>query len=765
MPSNPDYSVNSILEEIYKREIFTDYGELRKVLSEINETVINIESNMWYSQVHTSYTAANRNHLKTVGISKDIPKKVYYGIVLYAGKNVYIDVPPKNSSALTKLEDFNSKDFDLKSVKEFLFFDSSFNQSSDKPVVGGIAAVQIPDNYPNHILSNDHEAVYLGMYNRKRVLAPSVLEPKVQKDINQSENKPAIEAPANPPPSSGPTPAPTEGEGGELPVAPSGAEAKPPPAKQEPKVGTGFKEGVTSDSEHGALYTYPVGLTEAPLMIVCGGLRSSDRNFMKEACPPDLKKRVVGIYINSPGASSAPNNNGKGYPIQIILSKFAEEVSKVSGIKFTDYKILGFSAGGGWLVKTYPSISNSGAKFTFFGLMDPYVDSTSVDFSVADFKNTVLYYTHTWNAENYPTTIARFEKYHKNILASGGFSKKHSERSHTAVPADFFKDNWKKIANIVEVSDSKSTGVATTTTPQTGKVTAVAQGSKNSRAQLKPKQEPPPGQIVIDGSARDKTEGDLSYTRCQIIYADASIQGSTRRILLEKIPEGITSDKKFFLQSGINALLQMFTDYKKYVQSNIKEYTEKYHNSILYPKITSGYRNTKNQITQFDRYNNPKIDILEQEADLKLPRDSVKLKEYFKKNHGKINRAAFPGFSNHESGLALDIKGTYAPYKNNTPDKNTEATNGDIALGKKGNTLFFFWMSENARFYGFRRTVSSESWHWEFREQWLINPDYNLNMMSNDGITNAGLHFYSASGEQNIDGGVPPTKSPNNRVA
>lgn len=766
MPSNPDYSVESLLEQIYKREKYTDYGELRKVLSEINETTINIESNMWYSQVHTSYTAANRNHLKTVGISKDIPKKVYYGIVIYAGKNIYIDVPPKNSSAIEKLENFNDKDFDLKSVKEFLFFSSYYKENIDKPVVGGIAKVQIPDNYPNHIISNEHEAVYLGMYNRTRVLAPSVTENKIPKDTNQSENKPAFEAPVNPPPNGGAAPSNIPaggGDGGEMQPPPQGAETQKQAVKEQPKVGTGFKSGVTSDSEHSALYTYPIGLAEAPLMIICGGLRESNRNFMEQVCPPDLKKRVVGIYINSPGNSSAPNNNGKGYPIEIILNNFAKEVSDVSGIKFTDYKILGFSAGGGWLIKTYPSISNSGVKFTFYGLMDPYSDATSVDFSSDDFKNTVLYYTHTWSIEKYPSTIGRLEKYNKSILASGGFSKKHSDKSHMSVPADFFKDNWKKIANIIEASSPQDTAIAPAATPQPGNITAVAQGSKNSRAQLKPKIEPPPGQIVIDGADRIKTEKDDMYTRCNIIYADASIVGITKRILLEKIPGGITYGPKFFLQSGITALLQMFKDYDNYVKSNIKEYSEKYNENILYPKITSGYRNTAKQIKLFDENNNPKINMLEQETKLTLPKDARKLHDYFEKKYGKSVRAAFPGYSNHESGLAIDIQATYAPYKNNTPDKKTPATNGDEAMYKKGNTLFFFWMSHNARFYGFRRTVPAESWHWEFREQWLINPDYEINNLTNDGIADAGKHLDALGGKKpNIEGGVPNQKNKNN---
>lgn len=53
---------------------------------------------------------------------------------------------------------------------------------------------------------------------------------------------------------------------------------------------------------------------------------------------------------------------------------------------------------------------------------------------------------------------------------------------------------------------------------------------------------------------------------------------------------------------------------------------------------------------------------------------------------GRGNLAARPGYSNHQSGLALDI-------------------------GTGGGALS--WLNRNASRYGFRRTVPSEPWHWE----------------------------------------------------
>jgi len=51
------------------------------------------------------------------------------------------------------------------------------------------------------------------------------------------------------------------------------------------------------------------------------------------------------------------------------------------------------------------------------------------------------------------------------------------------------------------------------------------------------------------------------------------------------------------------------------------------------------------------------------------------------------NKAARPGYSNHQSGRALDL------YL----DAST-----------------FDWLERNARRFGFKRTVTGEPWHWEF---------------------------------------------------
>ena len=61
---------------------------------------------------------------------------------------------------------------------------------------------------------------------------------------------------------------------------------------------------------------------------------------------------------------------------------------------------------------------------------------------------------------------------------------------------------------------------------------------------------------------------------------------------------------------------------------------------------------------------------------------------YKKYRKGEGNLAARPGFSNHESGRALDL--CITDYK------------------------VYEWLEQHASTYGFQRTVSGEPWHWEY---------------------------------------------------
>lgn len=58
---------------------------------------------------------------------------------------------------------------------------------------------------------------------------------------------------------------------------------------------------------------------------------------------------------------------------------------------------------------------------------------------------------------------------------------------------------------------------------------------------------------------------------------------------------------------------------------------------------------------------------------------------------GKGNLAARPGYSNHQGGIAVDI-----------------------TVGSTSSSTYR-WLANNASRFGFKRTVPSEPWHWEYR--------------------------------------------------
>lgn len=64
----------------------------------------------------------------------------------------------------------------------------------------------------------------------------------------------------------------------------------------------------------------------------------------------------------------------------------------------------------------------------------------------------------------------------------------------------------------------------------------------------------------------------------------------------------------------------------------------------------------------------------------------AKLYKQYRKGEG--NLAAPPGFSNHESGRALDLNVTSSKTRN--------------------------WLEAHGNMYGFHRTVPGEAWHWEY---------------------------------------------------
>jgi D-alanyl-D-alanine carboxypeptidase len=72
-------------------------------------------------------------------------------------------------------------------------------------------------------------------------------------------------------------------------------------------------------------------------------------------------------------------------------------------------------------------------------------------------------------------------------------------------------------------------------------------------------------------------------------------------------------------------------------------------------------------------------------------------------------RVASPGFSNHQAGLAIDLKQNRTKgnrIRNSTSKKSTNAWK---------ETWFFDWLEENAKRYGFI-PYSKEPWHWTFKQ-------------------------------------------------
>ena len=93
---------------------------------------------------------------------------------------------------------------------------------------------------------------------------------------------------------------------------------------------------------------------------------------------------------------------------------------------------------------------------------------------------------------------------------------------------------------------------------------------------------------------------------------------------------------------------------------------------------------------------------------------------------GKGNLAAKPGTSDHEKGLALDIKGciVFVSDKklNSKPKLKKDVVRwhkmGACSRQNKGficKTALYWWLRKNAGRYGFYNDVPGEPWHWSYR--------------------------------------------------
>lgn len=88
-------------------------------------------------------------------------------------------------------------------------------------------------------------------------------------------------------------------------------------------------------------------------------------------------------------------------------------------------------------------------------------------------------------------------------------------------------------------------------------------------------------------------------------------------------------------------------------------------------------------------------------------------------------RYAFPGYSNHQSGLAVDFL-TKSSHSGPQLIATTSSTLV-VGTGKTNIQLWcespaFAWLRLNARRYGFVQALIDEPWHWEYRPQLAADP-------------------------------------------
>ncbi len=176
MPINADYAKSSRVDRLYDmKDSYETYEQLRADIAAINASILNEEANVVFDNVHDSYSTAARHIYNTQGISKKGSKKLVYGIVVAnstknPGRNIYVDVPLHN---LTMVQDdgiFLKDETDLSNYEELIFFPMmSILQLT--PQQGALCLVEIPENFPNHTISNPEDAVFIDLY-RKDILVP-----------------------------------------------------------------------------------------------------------------------------------------------------------------------------------------------------------------------------------------------------------------------------------------------------------------------------------------------------------------------------------------------------------------------------------------------------------------------------------------------------------------------------------------------------------------------------------------------------------------
>jgi len=192
MPKDPNFEKLSRVDQLYENKEqnkYETYEQLRADIAAINASILNESANIVFDNVHDSYSTAARSLNKTVGSDHKHSKKRVYGIVVgnseEIGRNVYVDVPLQNIDMVKDDSIFLTETSKMEEYQELIFF-PNIGTLQATPQLGTLAVVLIPDNYPNHSISNPEDAVFLDVY-RKDILSPLDIDRPPIRAIPDSE--------------------------------------------------------------------------------------------------------------------------------------------------------------------------------------------------------------------------------------------------------------------------------------------------------------------------------------------------------------------------------------------------------------------------------------------------------------------------------------------------------------------------------------------------------------------------------------------------
>ncbi len=192
MPKNPNFEKLSRVDQLYENKQqnrYQTYQQLRSDIAAINVSILNEAANISFDSVYDSHSTAARSLNKTIGADKKHFKKRVYGIVVgnseEIGRNVYVDVPLHNTNIVKDDSIFLTDTSKMEEYQELIFF-PNVGTLQATPQLGTLAVVLIPENFPNHTLSNPEDAVFLDVY-RKDIISPLDIDRPPIRAIPDSE--------------------------------------------------------------------------------------------------------------------------------------------------------------------------------------------------------------------------------------------------------------------------------------------------------------------------------------------------------------------------------------------------------------------------------------------------------------------------------------------------------------------------------------------------------------------------------------------------